>query len=117
MWNVEVAEFVGEEKLEKVILKNTQTEEKTEFVLDGVFVAIGHMPATGVFKDILDLDEKGYIKLSPNPEFTSATNIEGVFVAGDVQDYRYRQAITASGFGCMAGMDTLKFLDKSVPSW
>ena len=117
LWNTEIVEFIGDQKLERVKLKNSETGKLTELPLDGVFVAIGHIPATGVFKDRVDLDEKGYVKMSPRLGFTSTTNIDGIFVAGDVHDYRYRQAITAAGFGCMAGMDALKYLDKSSPSW
>jgi thioredoxin reductase (NADPH) len=117
IWNSEIVEFIGEQKLEKVKLRNNETKKVEEMLLDGVFVAIGHIPATGVFKDRVDLDEKGYVRLIPKPEFATATNIEGVYVAGDVHDYHYRQAITAAGYGCMAGMDVLRFLDKSGPSW
>ena len=117
LWNTEIVEFIGDQKLERVKLKNVKTGKLTESALDGVFVAIGHIPATGVFKDRVDLDEKGYVRLVPKPGFTASTNIEGVYVAGDVHDYQYRQAITAAGFGCMAGMDALKYLDKSGPSW
>src|SRR4030042_2519972 len=109
IWNSEVAGLIGERKLEKIKLKNTQTGEVKEISLDGVFVAIGHIPATDIFKDKLDLDEKGYVKLVPKPGFATATNIDGIFVAGDVHDYHYRQAITAAGFGCMAGLDGLEF--------
>lgn len=116
-WNSEIKEFVGEEKLEKVILNNTQTSQTEEFEVDGVFVAIGHMPATQIFKGQVDLDEKGYIKKLPKEGFSMATNVEGVFVAGDVHDYHYRQAITAAAYGCMAAMDTLKYLDKQTPNY
>ena len=117
VWNSEITEFIGENKLDKIKLKNIKTGDVSELSLDGVFVAIGHIPATGIFKNKVDLDEKGYVKPVPKPGFTSTTNIDGVFVAGDVHDYTYRQAITAAGFGCMAGMDALHYLDKSGPSW
>lgn len=117
IWNKEIVEFIGDQILEKVKLKDTQTGKASEMILDGVFVAIGHTPATNVFKGKVDLDQKGYVKPAPKPGFTSATNIEGVFVAGDVHDHTYRQAITAAGYGCQAGMDVLKHLDKSGPSW
>jgi thioredoxin reductase (NADPH) len=117
VWNSEITEFIGDQKLDKVKLKNIKTGKPSEMSLDGVFVAIGHIPATGIFKSKVDLDEKGYVKPVSKPGYTSSTNIDGVFVAGDVHDYTYRQAITAAGFGCMAGMDALKFLDKSGPSW
>ncbi len=117
IWNKEVVSFIGKNKLEKVKLRDTKTGKLSEILLDGVFVAIGHTPATSIFMDKLTLDEKGYIKTIPKLGFTTATNIDGVFVAGDVHDFLYRQAITASGFGCQAGMDVLKYLDKSTPSW
>lgn len=108
MWNSEVEEFLGDQKLEKVKIKNNKTNEVTEVPFDGAFVAIGHTPSTEIFKGVTDLDEKGYVVT----EERSKTNIEGVFVAGDVHDHRYRQAVTAAGFGCMAGMDALFFLDE-----
>lgn len=117
MWNKEVIELQGEQKLEKVKIKDTQTGEVSEIEADGLFVAIGHVPATSIFKDLVTLDEKGYIVPQPRDHFRSATNLDGVFVAGDVHDYTYRQAITAAGLGCMAGMDALKYLDKETPSW
>lgn len=116
LWNTEVKEFIGETKLEKVKLLNNKDNTETELIVDGAFIAIGHTPATEIFKGVLDLDEKGYIRRKPETP-NSATNIAGVFVAGDVHDYIYRQAITAAGFGCQAAMDTLKFLDKTTPSW
>jgi len=116
VWNKEITEFVGENKLEKVLLKDTKTGESSEMPIDGVFVAIGHTPATSVYKGI-DLDEKGYVKQMERDGFHTLTSAKGVFVAGDVHDSHYKQAITASGFGCMAAMDTLKYLDKTGPSW
>lgn len=117
IWDSEVKEFIGDQKLEKVKLFNNKTNEESEMEIDGAFVAIGHVPATEMFKGRIDLDEKGYIKKAPNGAFQMATSIEGVFVAGDVHDWHYRQAVTAAGFGCQAGMDALKFLDKTGPSW
>lgn len=112
MWNSEVEEFLGDQKLEKLKIKNNKTNETTEVAFDGAFVAIGHTPSTDIFKDITQLDEKGYVITQEG----SKTNIEGVFVAGDVHDHTYRQAITAAGFGCMAGMDTLHYLDEKEHS-
>lgn len=117
IWDAEIVEFIGDQKLESIKLKNSKTGKIVNLSLDGVFVAVGHIPATGIFKNRVDLDEKNYVKIVPKPGFSSATNIDGVFVAGDVHDYNYRQAITAAGYGCMAGMDALKYLDKSGPSW
>ena len=117
IWNSEITKFVGTSKLEKVVLKDIKAGSESDFPIDGVFVAIGHVPSTSLFKGIVDLDEKGYVKKVTNDKFTTATSREGIFVAGDVHDYHYKQAITAAGFGCQAGMDTLKYLDKSGPSW
>jgi len=82
--------------------------------LDGIFVAVGHVPATDAFRDKIELDQKGYVVVH---DHTMVSKENGIFVAGDVHDYRYRQAITAAGYGCMAGMDALNYLDKSGPSW
>lgn len=107
LWNTEVEEFKGNQQLERVVLKNNKTNETSELVVDGAFVAIGHTPSTQIFKGPVELDEKGYVVVKDHTK----TNIPGVFVAGDVHDYRYRQAITAAGFGCMAAMDALKYLE------
>lgn len=106
LWNTEVVEAIGDQKLEKVKLKNNKTNELSEIFLDGLFIAIGHRPGSDVFKSIIDIDERGFIKIGDG----SKTNVAGVFVAGDVHDYKYKQAITAAGFGCMAAMDTLTYL-------
>ena len=110
LWDTEVVEFKGNQQLEKIVLKNNKTNKINEIVIDGAFVAIGHSPSTQIFKGSIELDEKGYIIVRDRIK----TSIPGVFVAGDVHDYHYRQAITAASFGCMAGMDTLKYLDKSA---
>jgi thioredoxin reductase (NADPH) len=91
-----------------VTITNPETNAKREIVLDGVFVAIGHDPNTTVFKGKLNTDENGYL-LSTHG---SLTEIPGVFIAGDVQDHRYRQAVTAAGSGCMAALDAEKFLEE-----
>ncbi len=98
--NSQIVEVVGENKVEKVILEDTITHEKSEFPIDGVFVAIGHTPNSSVFKGI-QLSDKGYVSAIERVR----TNVEGVFVSGDVQDDRYRQAVTAAGFGCMAALE------------
>jgi thioredoxin reductase (NADPH) len=105
LWNSEVQKAVGAEKLEKLEIKNNKTGEVTEIPFDGLFVAIGHSPSTMIFKGKIDLDDKGYVKNNG-----TKTNIPGVFVSGDVHDRTYKQAVTAAGFGCQAGMDVLKFL-------
>lgn len=106
-WNSETDEVLGDKKVEAVRIFNNQTNEKTEIPVSAFFVAIGHQPNSGIFKDWLDMDETGYIKTIPG---TSKTNIEGVFASGDVQDKIYRQAVTAAGSGCMAALDAERYL-------
>jgi len=104
-FNSEIVEVLGEGKVEKVKIKNTQTGEISEMPIDGVFVAIGHMPNSKLFKDI-DTDEAGFIKVHDH----YLTNKEGVFVAGDIHDNQYKQAITAAGYGCAAALEAEKWL-------
>ncbi|MTI30200.1 thioredoxin-disulfide reductase [Xanthovirga aplysinae] len=106
-WNTVTEEILGEEGVEGVRVKNRETGEVSEIKATGFFVAIGHEPNTGIFKDYLNLDENGYIQTVPG---TSKTKIEGVFAAGDAQDHVYRQAVTAAGSGCMAALDAERFL-------
>lgn len=106
IWDTEVVEVSGDQKLESVKTKNVKTNEESEIKVDGIFVAIGHDPMTNLFKGLVDLDEKGYIV----PKNGSMTNINGVFVSGDVHDHTYKQAITAAGYGCMAGMEVVNYL-------
>lgn len=106
LFNTEMKEISGEGHVEKVKLFNNKTKEESETAIDGVFVAIGHIPNTKVFKGI-DLDEKGYVKVYDH----TRTNVEGVFTAGDVHDWHFKQAVTAAGFGCMAALEAERFLD------
>jgi len=108
LWNMEVSEVVGGEKLEKLILQNNQTHESSELLVDGLFVAIGHTPSSMVFQGKISLDDKGYVIAHD----TTKTSVPGIFVAGDVTDFHYKQAITAAGFGCMAAMDCLSYLQE-----
>ncbi|HYC79422.1 MAG TPA: thioredoxin-disulfide reductase [Candidatus Binatia bacterium] len=111
MYNTTVEEFTGEEKLGGVKLKDVNTGEVKEMKIEGAFIAIGHNPNTSLFKDQIELDEKGYVKKSGrDTHFPMATSVPGVFVAGDVHDHHYRQAITAAGMGCMAAIDAERYL-------
>jgi thioredoxin reductase (NADPH) len=110
MWNREVAKFVAggqPEGLVAIDLRNTRTGEVERIDADGGFVAIGHSPATELFQGHLELDEDGYIRVETG---TTKTNVPGVFACGDVMDKIYRQAVTAAGTGCMAALDSEKFL-------
>jgi thioredoxin reductase (NADPH) len=108
-WNKIIEEITGKEKVHQVIIKDVTTNEKQVIDAGAIFVAIGHEPNTKLFKGQIELDEQGYIVLKDHTK----TNIEGVFAAGDVHDHRYRQAITAAGFGCMAGIDVDKYLSEN----
>ena len=109
LWNHEVVEYIGETKLEGVKVRNVLNNEVHDFNVSGLFVAIGHIPNTDIFEGQLDLLDNGYIKTVSN---TSETNIDGVFACGDVQDFTYRQAITAAGSGCMAAIDAERWLEE-----
>lgn len=106
IWDTVVEDVLGDGKVTGLRLRNVKTGEESTFECDGLFVAIGHQPNTDIFKAQLELDESGYIKVHDR----TRTNVPGVFVAGDVHDYMYRQAITAAGSGCMAAMDCEKWL-------
>ncbi len=107
--NSEVEEIKGNEKVQQVVLKNNKTNEKETVDVGGVFVAIGHDPNTKLFVNQIEMDDQGYIVLKNRTE----TNIPGVFAAGDVHDHRYRQAVTAAGYGCMAAIDVDKYLTEN----
>lgn len=126
--NSEVVDILGEQKVEGVKIKNTDGKI-TDIPIDGMFVAIGHLPQTDIFKGQIALDEQGYVKkmtkdpsnelrasegLTTNAKsFQMTTSAEGVFVAGDVHDYHYRQAVTAAGFGCQAALEAERWIEMS----
>jgi thioredoxin reductase (NADPH) len=108
IWNHVVTGISGNKKIESIDIKDLTTGKISNVSVGGLFVAIGHEPNTSIFKDQLELDDKGYVVLKEN----TRTSVEGVFAAGDVHDYRYRQAVTAAGFGCMAALDVEKWLSE-----
>lgn len=108
IWNGSVQEVLGENKVEGVVLKDLKTGKTREISLEGLFIAIGHKPNTDFLKGQLNLDSKGYVEVEDNTK----TSVSGVFAAGDVHDYRYQQAVTAAGAGCMAAMDAEEYLQE-----
>lgn len=106
-WNSETDEILGEKTVSGLRIKNNKTNELSEIAITGFFVAIGHQPNSGIFKEFLETDESDYIIVEKG---TSKTKIEGVFACGDVQDKIYRQAVTAAGSGCMAALDAERYL-------
>jgi thioredoxin reductase (NADPH) len=107
-WNTETDEILGDDTgVTGVRVVNNKTGEKKEIPIQGFFLAIGHKPNTDIFKDYLEMDETGYIKVQPG---STRTNVEGVFAVGDAADKVYRQAVTAAGTGCMGALDAEKFL-------
>lgn len=115
VWNSEVVDILGKDKVERVKVKNNKTNQISDIICQGIFVAIGHTPNTQLFENMQFLQsmqsplkmEKGYIITEPG---TSKTSVKGVFAAGDVQDWKYKQAITAAGTGCMAAIDVERYL-------
>ena len=114
IWNAVLASVNGDENLVTgVSLNKTDSDEIVNINCSGVFIAIGHQPNTGIFKEYLDMHDNGYIKVNGGSDGNStSTSISGVFAAGDVSDSIYRQAITSAGSGCMAALDAEKFLDE-----
>ena len=109
-WNTAVTDILGtrEKGVHGIMLKDTQNGKTREEVCDGVFMAIGHIPNTDLFVEALDADQTGYISTKNG---STATNLDGVFACGDVQDHVYRQAVTAAGSGCMAAIDAERYLE------
>ena len=106
-WNSEVAELIGDDRLEAVILRDTQTGDTRRIDATGLFIAIGHDPRSELLKGQVELDDEGYVLVQPG---STKTNLTGVFAAGDLVDHTYRQAITAAGTGCAAALDAERFL-------
>jgi thioredoxin reductase (NADPH) len=108
IWDTVVEDLVGADRLAGAMIRNLKTGETSTLPVTGLFVAIGHRPNTDLFAGVLDMDENGYLLVGPG---STATNIDGVFACGDVQDHTYRQAITAAGSGCMAAIDAERWLE------
>jgi thioredoxin reductase (NADPH) len=108
LWNTVVTDITGDRKVHAVTVQDLKSDETRKIDVGGIFIAIGHEPNTQIFKGQLDMDESGYIRVQNHTQ----TNVEGIFAAGDVHDHRYKQAVTAAGFGCMAAMDVEKFLQE-----
>ena len=107
LWNTSVIDVLGENTVSGVRIRNNESEEESVLELAGLFVAIGHQPNTALFKGQLEMEENGYLRTFDG----TRTNVDGVFACGDVQDQRYRQAITAAGSGCMAALDVERWLE------
>lgn len=110
LWNSQVVEYLGDTKISGVKVENTIDGSVSELMLDGIFLAIGHKPNTGLFEGQLDMKDNGYLLTKPG---RTATNVPGVFACGDVQDDYYRQAVTASGSGCQAAIEAERWLEET----
>ena len=108
VWDSEIVDVIGENSVTGIKVKNIKTNQVSDMEVQGLFVAIGHKPNTDFLKGQIDLNEKGYVIHNG-----TRTNIDGVFVAGDVYDFRYRQAVTAAGHGCQAAIDVEKFIEEN----
>ncbi|MBI5355665.1 MAG: thioredoxin-disulfide reductase [Candidatus Aenigmarchaeota archaeon] len=120
VWDTTIDDIYGDSKVEGVKMKNIKDGYLKDYECDGVFVAIGHEPSTKIFSGKLELDEKGYVKTRDVfhdgiLEYSTMTSVDGVFSAGDVSDYRYRQAVTAAGEGCKAALDAERWLERKKP--
>ena len=112
IWNNKVVEFIGDnnpQTLKSIVIENTLNTSKSSIDISGAFIAIGHDPATSLFKNKLDMDSENYIITKPD---STETSVKGVFAAGDVKDKVYRQAVTAAGMGCMAALEAEKFISE-----
>jgi len=111
IWNAEVTDVRGDQRVEGLNLRDTETGVESQLAVEGLFVAIGHIPNTRLFGNQLDLDAAGYITTAPD---YTATSVPGVFAAGDVQDHVFRQALTAAGSGCMAAIEAERWLEANA---
>ena len=107
LWNSEVKEILGAEKVTGVKIYNNKDNKESELQVAGVFLAVGHNPNTAYLGNAIELDEKGYVKVTEKTK----TSVDGVFVAGDVHDFHYMQAVTAAGMGCMAAIESERWLE------
>ena len=111
LWNHTIVDLLGDKKLEAAVARDVVTGVDRVLPLGGLFVAIGHRPNTDLFRDVLAMEDSGYLVTGPG----TATSIAGVFASGDVQDHTYRQAVTAAGSGCMAAIDAERWLEQHIP--
>lgn len=113
--NSVVVDVLGKDKVNGVKIRNVKSNEEKDLAIDGMFLAVGHKPLTDIFKGQIELDEQGYVRRIPQGDgpgkFQMTTSVEGVFVAGDVHDYHYRQAVTAAGYGCAAALEAEKWIE------